>query len=172
MRGGGWRALSFPTTRRRRFRRVVGEKCCKNPGSWNPWESFGSEAAETGHHQPSQRCLLVMVEPGSLRCHQMMDGFQRGVGGERARATPPPLPHPLPSPTAFWNLHSGFNRKLGWGARLHAPGPLRSFVPSFALARPLNSSFHLSGAVGRYATVQPNLWEGCILNSFLKGKSC
>ena len=33
---------------------------------------------------------------------------------------------------------------------------------------PLNSSFHLSGAVGRYATVQPNLWEGCILNSFLK----
>ena len=28
---------------------------------------------------------------------------------------------------------------------------------------------HLSGAVGRYATVQPNLWEGCILNSFLKG---
>ena len=22
------------------------------------------------------------------------------------------------------------------------------------------------------ATVQPNLWEGCILNSFLKGKSC
>jgi len=24
----------------------VGEKCCKNPGSWNPWESFGSEASD------------------------------------------------------------------------------------------------------------------------------
>ena len=24
----------------------VGEKCCKNPGSWNPWESFGSDGED------------------------------------------------------------------------------------------------------------------------------
>ena len=23
-----------------------GEKCCKNPGSWNPWESFGSDGED------------------------------------------------------------------------------------------------------------------------------
>ena len=48
-------------------------------------------------------------------------------------------------------------RSGGWEAR--------AFLPLFSWFRPS----HLSGAVGRYATVQPNLWEGCILNSFLKG---
>ena len=60
------------------------------------------------------------------------------------------------------------NRPLNRAEVLEVPGTWRlgGGCP------PLNSSFHLSGAVGRYATLQPNLWEGCILNSFLKGKSC
>ena len=63
--------------------RGVGEKCCKNPGSWNPWESFGSEAK-------------VRTNLRALRCYQMMVPRLKvpTVGGWGARA--PPLPASCP----------------------------------------------------------------------------
>jgi hypothetical protein len=67
--------------------RGVGEKCCKNPGSWNPWESFGSEAK-------------VRTNLRALRCYQMMVPRLKvptvgGWGVEGGARAHPPNQRPL-----------------------------------------------------------------------------